>query len=90
MEFECGQDRQILPTLRNKEIMNKLFEECGRDYDKFIKKIGKKNWINWAITDIFDPTNENIYWSTKEAAFKANEKAELIKELNAKYLKEKE
>lgn len=83
--LERDWDSRILPTLRNKEIMKKIGEAHGQDYDKMKKIVGEKDFLQWTQATLFDPRQENVVFETEEAAKEAGRRADLINQLDFAY-----
>jgi len=87
--LERDNEGRLLPTLRNKDIIEGISDECGRDYNKIIKTIGKQLYLEYTKAALFNPKNKNVYWPTKKRAIEGMQRARLIDEYNKKYLEEK-
>lgn len=83
--LERDWDSRILPTLRNKEIMEKIGDAHGQDYDKIKKVVGEKDFLQWTQATLFDPRQENVVFETEEAAKEAGRRADLINQLDFAY-----
>ena len=74
----------ILPTLRNNKIVDDLYQE-HKSVEKLQEILGE-DYTKIAMSSLFDPRKENVFFKTPELARKAKERADLINRLNQEWL----
>ncbi len=87
--FECDNGGRVLPTLRNKNIVEKVTKACNDDIQRVKETIGEEIFNSYIGLVLFDPRQDTIVYNTKEKAVNASELGALINALDKIYLNER-
>lgn len=89
IEFERGKKGQIVPTLRNRELADSLMKYYGGDHLKVKEVLGEKNVFEFFNSTLSDPRQGNIFYTSQEHANESAAYAEVLNEMDRKYLESK-
>jgi len=86
INLERDERGTILPTLRNKKVVNDLLKKLGST--EKLKEVMGDDYMKYITCSMFDPRNKNVFYNTKEDAIKAGARSRLIDELDQTWLAE--
>ncbi|MEO8581769.1 MAG: hypothetical protein ABI425_04335 [Patescibacteria group bacterium] len=75
----------FLPTIKNKEIINRLIKKHNRNIEKVKEELGNELWLEYVRSTTLDPENGKISYLTQEAATKGIQRQRVITEMNDVY-----
>ena len=85
--MERDSENVILPTLRNAETINNIFQE-HQSIEKMQEALGS-DFFHYVASAIFDPRQTNVFFRTRKQAAKAAVRADLINHLDQQWLANK-